>query len=118
MLECVCLRVRASVNLFGPTDMCHRYNTRTRALSYNIVHSIPGSRVSAAHIHMGSPTATLAQSKLVYTFPAGYSPIRGQVILDRTMAEALYLGNLYVNIHTSSNPGGELRGKRCSLLYV
>ncbi len=82
------------------------------------MHSIPGSRVSAAHIHMGTPTATLAQSKLVYTFPAGFSPIRGQVILDRTMAEALYLGNLYVNIHTSAAPGGELRGKWCICLFV
>ncbi len=59
---------------------------------------------------MGGPQSDLGSSPVVYTFPAPYSPIRGQLALDYVLAEALFRGQLFVNIHSTAFSTGELRG--------
>lgn len=70
--------------------------------------------VNNAHIHRGafgvaggvvinfSPSANLANGKLNATFT-----------LDKTLGDEIAgnAGNFYINVHTSQNPGGEIRGQ-------
>jgi len=65
---------------------------------------------TAAHIHEAAPgkngpvVIPLTKNGDSYTVPAGTK------LTDAQMA-AFKAGNLYVNVHTAANPGGELRGQ-------
>ena len=65
---------------------------------------------TAAHIHMGAmgkngpPVVTLTKTNDMYTVPANTK-------LTAEQLESFKQGNLYVNVHTAANPGGELRGQ-------
>jgi len=69
-----------------------------------------GINGTAAHIHEGSPgnngpvIIPLTKSGDTYTVPAGAR-------LTDVQLGAFKAGNLYVNVHTAANPGGELRGQ-------
>lgn len=68
---------------------------------------VPGT---AAHIHMGAKGQNggviipLTKSGDTYTVPAAAK------LTDAQMA-AFKAGNLYVNVHTAANKGGEVRGQ-------
>ncbi len=84
-------------------------------------------KVIAAHIHMGTSTAngpivvnlfipsgptgkvsgTLAQSSINSTILIG--PLQGKQMPD--LIKLINTGNAYVNVHTSQNPPGEVRGQ-------
>jgi hypothetical protein len=63
-----------------------------------------------AHIHMGAKGQNggviipLNKNGDMYTVPAGAK------LTDAQMA-AFKAGNLYVNVHTATNKGGEVRGQ-------
>ena len=65
---------------------------------------------TAAHIHVGAmgkngpPAVTLTKNNDMYTVPANTK-------LTAEQLESFKQGNLYVNVHTATNPGGELRGQ-------
>ena len=66
---------------------------------------------TAAHIHLGAPgqkggpVITLAKGDNgVWTVPAG------SVLSDEQYA-AYLAGNLYINVHSAENKGGEIRGQ-------
>lgn len=85
------------------------YNMDTKELSYEIsVADITG--ITAAHIH-----AAPAGSNGGVLFPVfngtGSFPVSGSVTLDMAQQALLVNGGLYVNVHTSANPGGEIRGQ-------
>ncbi|MBZ0254444.1 CHRD domain-containing protein [bacterium] len=65
--------------------------------------------VTAAHIHEG---AAGQDGGVLYPLDA---PISGQssgtITIDPADAERLANGELYVNVHTTENPGGEIRGQ-------
>ena len=70
-----------------------------------------GINGTAAHIHLGAPgqkggpVITLAKGDNgVWTVPAG------SVLTDEQYA-AYKAGNLYVNVHSAENKGGEIRGQ-------
>jgi len=84
-------------------------------------------KVIAAHIHQGSSTAngpivvnlfipsgptgkvsgTLTQSSINSTSLIG--PLKGKQMTD--LIKLINSGNAYVNVHTSQNPAGEVRGQ-------
>ncbi|MCI0538678.1 MAG: CHRD domain-containing protein, partial [Verrucomicrobiales bacterium] len=81
-------------------------------LIYNITYSGLSAAATAGHIH-GPGTAEQAAGVLV-PFPnvSGTSgTLTGALTLDATQLTALLDGLTYVNIHTSNNPGGEIRGQ-------
>lgn len=63
---------------------------------------------TAAHIHEaaigknGPPIITLTQDGETYTVPVGAK-------LTEAQFASFKMGNLYVNVHTKANPGGEIR---------
>jgi hypothetical protein len=65
---------------------------------------------TAAHIHEAAAGANgpviipLAKDGNTYTVPAGAK-------LTELQLASLRAGNLYINVHTAANPGGEIRGQ-------
>lgn len=74
-----------------------------------VTHNVTGTTV--AHIHTGAPgvngpanVVTLTQGPNIYTAP---NPAR----LTTQNVTDLRAGNLYFNVHSAANPGGEIRGQ-------
>ena len=69
-----------------------------------------GVQGTMAHIHQGAKGANgpvivpLTKSGDTYTVPAGAK-------LNAAQMQALKAGNLYVNVHSDKNKGGEVRGQ-------
>ena len=69
-----------------------------------------GVQGTMAHIHQGAKGANgpvivpLTKSGDTYSVPAGAK-------LNASQMSALKAGNLYVNVHTNANKGGEVRGQ-------
>jgi hypothetical protein len=83
-------------------------DTTTGALSYNITFSGLSSAETAAHIHGPAPVGVNAG--VIFTLPAG-NPKVGNLILTAPQITNMLAGLDYVNIHTTTNPGGEIRGQ-------
>ncbi|HEY3949436.1 CHRD domain-containing protein [Phenylobacterium sp.] len=63
----------------------------------------------AAHFHDASAPGGDGPP-IVPTMNAGTSPIKGTATLTDAQIADLNAGKVYFNIHTSANPGGEIRG--------
>ena len=61
-----------------------------------------------AHIHTAAPCVS---GGITYGFASSTSPIVDTVPLTSQMLSDLIAGNLYVNIHSTSFPNGEIRGQ-------
>lgn len=85
----------ASLNLF------------TKQLTLHAEFSGLMGKQTAAHIHQA---AAGTNGGVVVPLPTG-SPIDGVFDLSTALAEAFLAGDLYVNVHTTSFPGGEIRGQ-------
>ncbi|HCA80953.1 MAG TPA: hypothetical protein DEP53_14590 [Bacteroidetes bacterium] len=88
-------------------------NAAGTALSYNI--TINGLTITAAHFHNGAAGAAAGVVKsltFVNNTASGVwsSTDATQPLTDSLLSELLR-GRLYVNAHTSANPGGEIRGQ-------
>ena len=65
---------------------------------------------SAAHLHRGSPSVTGPVVVPMTSSAAGvWATASGAVVTDELLARFME-GNLYCNVHTPANPGGEIRG--------
>ena len=84
------------------------YNTVTRGLTLNLPYSSLSSTEVAAHIH--GPAARGANAGVLHSLSAA-NPKTDTVTLTAQQETNLYAGQLYVNIHTSNFPSGEIRGQ-------
>lgn len=66
------------------------------------------SSTSAAHIHSG---AIGVDGDVICDLGTGATPISASCTLTKAQLSTLLNGDLYVNIHTTANPDGELRGQ-------
>jgi hypothetical protein len=90
-------------NSAGTGTLTATLNTETNEFKYHVEFSGLTGPVVAAHFHgpaavpvMGNPIA---------------SPIDGTATLTPEQEKDLLAGNWYFNLHTSANPGGEVRGQ-------
>jgi hypothetical protein len=81
-------------------------------LTYNITFSGLTTNATAGHIH-GLATPTNSAGVLVgfSVPPATAGAFSGTAVLTPDQVAALINGMLYANIHTTANPGGEIRGQ-------
>ena len=81
------------------------YNKATKTLTYTVTYA--GLTPTAGHFHIGAPGVA---GPVVITFPyLAYSPISGSTLLSQVQEDALLGGNMYANLHTATNNGGEIR---------
>ena len=84
------------------------YDDVTKVLSYEVTFSGLSSAETAAHIHGPAPPGISAA--VLFALPPG-SPKVGSVLLNPTQEGYLRDELLYVNIHSTTLPGGEIRGQ-------
>lgn len=84
------------------------FNPISNELTYDItITGVTGS-FTGAHIHVGSPGSN---GGIVTPLVGGPPTFQGSTILTATQAGQLAAGDLYANIHSSTFPGGEIRGQ-------
>ena len=85
-----------------------RINTVSNTLDYNITYSGLSAAETAAHIHGFAARGT--NVGVLTPLPAGNPKIGTWTYLESQEPQIL-AGQIYFNIHTSLNPGGEIRGQ-------
>jgi hypothetical protein len=90
------------------------FDNTTNVLSFTIMFNGLTAPVSAAHIH--GPAAAGTNGPVVIMFPAFPTGVTSGVYINSftltpTQKNYLLAGLLYVNIHNSQYPGGEMRGQ-------
>lgn len=103
------------------------WNSTTNAGTYRVeVYNMPVG-TTASHIHVGAsgvsgpvvigltvPTGGISNDyALTGTFGCSDVTVRAAQGINSCddFAQALSLGNMYVNVHSTANPGGEIRGQ-------
>jgi hypothetical protein len=89
----------ASVNL----------DTATKQITYNVTYTGLTEPAAAAHIHCGA--AAGANAGVAVPFANTASPITGTATLTDAQMADLEAGKCYVNVHTATNKGGEIRAQ-------
>jgi hypothetical protein len=88
-----------------------RVDMSTRGISWVIEFSGLTGPLTAAHFH-GPASATTNAGILVPIARAGAaSPIVGGSTLTEQQIQELVAGRWYINLHTGTHPGGEIRGQ-------
>ncbi|GAB3338321.1 CHRD domain-containing protein [Larkinella ripae] len=86
--------------------MTGTYNKTTKELSYTVNYT--GITPIAGHIHL-APGGPGTNGAVIIPFSTLTSPISGRSTLRQEQENALMEGRLYVNLHTTAYPGGEIR---------
>ena len=86
------------------------YDTVTKKLTYSATYKDLTGPATAAHFH--GPAAAGANAGVsVPVKDVTASPLKGEATLTDDQAKQLQDGQMYFNIHTAANQGGEIRGQ-------
>ena len=97
-------------NSQGSGQLTAAYDTASRVLSYGVTYSGLTGPATAAHFHGAAPVGKNAGVMVPINGDLA-SPIKGTATLTDEQAKALTDGDMYFNIHTPTNKGGEMRGQ-------
>jgi hypothetical protein len=86
-------------------------DTDTNEFKYHIEFSGLTGPAVGAHFHGPAAEGTNAKPQLPIKASQITSPIEGKGTLTPEQAKDLADGKWYFNLHTSANPGGEIRGQ-------
>ncbi len=86
-------------------------DTETNELKYHVEFSGLTGPVVAAHFHGPAAEGVNAKPQIPVKASPIASPIDGKATVTPEQAKDLTEGKWYFNLHTSSNPGGEIRGQ-------
>ncbi len=88
-------------------------DTATKQLSWRVEYNgLPDKVAAAAHIHCGAPAGANAGVAVpLGNAPNLGSPITGSGTMTDAQLADLQSGKCYVNVHTATNKGGEIRGQ-------
>jgi hypothetical protein len=92
------------------------YDKSTKMLSFTVVYQALTGAPTGAHIH--GPAAKGVNAGIKYDFFAIFPKTQAGTFSDKVLVDGVKLkedsllaGFYYVNIHTPTNPGGEIRGQ-------
>ena len=85
------------------------YDTETKKITWLVVFSGLSGPAIGAHLH--GPGEPGKNAGIALPFPFVATPIKGSAVLSDAQAADLMAGKWYANIHTTQNPGGEIRGQ-------
>jgi hypothetical protein len=86
-------------------------DAETNEFKYHVEFSGLTGPVVAAHFHGPAAAGANAKPQLPIKTSPITSPIDGTATLTPEQAKELVDGKWYFNLHTSANPGGEIRGQ-------
>ena len=86
------------------------YDTDSKTLTYEVAYADLTGPALMAHFHGPAPAGKNAGVMVPIDGDLA-SPLKGSVKLTEDQAKALANGDLYFNIHTPANKGGEMRGQ-------
>lgn len=86
-------------------------DTATKQLSWKVTYAGLTGPAGAAHIHGPAGPGTNAGVEVNLAPNGAQSPITGTATLTDAQVADLTSGKDYVNIHTATNKGGEIRGQ-------
>lgn len=92
----------------GKGQLTAELETMENTLVYRATYSGLSGPAVAAHFH--GPAAPGANAPPTLPVPNANTPISGAALLTAQEAADLMAGKWYFNVHTSANPGGEIRG--------
>lgn len=86
------------------------YDTGTKKLSWKVGYTDLTGSATMAHFHGPAPAGKNA-GVMVPINGSLASPIEGSATLTDDQEKALVNGDMYFNVHTAANKGGEIRGQ-------
>ncbi len=92
----------------GTGSVTATYDTTAKKLSWKGSYKDLSGPATAAHFHMGEMGKN---GGVAVPISPATSPFEGSATLTDEQAAALAAGNMYVNVHTAENKGGEIRGQ-------
>ncbi|HEX5213469.1 MAG TPA: CHRD domain-containing protein [Pseudolabrys sp.] len=93
----------------GTGEVTATYDTATKKLTWKGTYSGLTGAATAAHLH--GPASEGKNAGVMVPISPTTSPLEGSATLNDAQAKALMDGEMYVNIHTAANKGGEIRGQ-------
>jgi hypothetical protein len=93
----------------GKGSVTATYDDATKTLTWKGTYSDLSGPATAAHFH--GPAAAGKNAGVMVPISPSTSPLDGSATLNEAQAKALMDGDLYVNVHTAANKGGEIRGQ-------
>lgn len=85
------------------------YDTATKLLTWKVTYSGLTGPATMAHFH--GPAEAGKNAPVVIPFKDASSGAEGSATLTDAQAADLTAGKLYINVHTETNKGGEIRGQ-------
>jgi hypothetical protein len=95
----------------GHGELDATYDTSSKLLQWKVTYEDPTGPASMAHFHGPAPVGKNAAVVIPIDANRLPSPIEGGATLTDAQSKDLLAGNWYFNVHTTKNPGGEIRGQ-------